>query len=91
VRAALGATPGRLAGAVVRQGLVLALAGTVVGLAAAALTARSLTSLLYQVTPYDPWIFAGVPIGLLATAALACYLPARRAARIDPLTALRSN
>jgi hypothetical protein len=91
VRAALGATPGRLAGAVVRQGLVLALAGTVVGLAAAALTARSLTSLLYQVTPYDPWIFAGVPIGLLAIAALACYLPARRAARIDPLTALRSN
>jgi len=91
VRCALGATPSLVARGVMAHGLALATTGAVAGLAAAAVAARYLTSLLYQVTPYDPWVFTGVPVGLLLVAALACYLPARRASRIDPLTALRSS
>jgi putative ABC transport system permease protein len=91
ITSALGATPGRIVRIVVGQGLSLAVAGVVVGLAAAGLLARSVSSLLYGVTPFDPLTFVAVPLVVLAAAGLACFLPARRAARIDPWQALRQG
>jgi putative ABC transport system permease protein len=91
IRSAVGATSGRIVRIVVGQGLGLAVAGAGVGLAAAALLARSVSSLLYGVTPFDPLTFVAVPLVVLAAAGLACFLPARRAARIDPLQALRQG
>jgi ABC-type antimicrobial peptide transport system permease subunit len=67
----------------------VAAAGVVAGLAIAATLTRSMAALLYGVTAYDPTTFVVVPIVLLAVSAMACALPARRAAREDPLTALR--
>ena len=74
---------------VLRQGLRLAVAGAAVGLVAAALVARSMAGLLYGVRPFDPVTFAAVALLLIGVAALACYLPARRAIRVDPMAALR--
>jgi ABC-type antimicrobial peptide transport system permease subunit len=76
---------------VIRQGLAITAAGLGVGLCIAALLARSVATLLYLVTPYDPMTFVLVPIVLLAVAAAACAAPARRAARMDPLQVLRSS
>ena len=91
VRMALGANPGQVVRLVVRQGLALVVAGIVLGLAGAAASTRFLESWLYGVTPLDPRTFALSAAGLFAVAALASYLPARRAARIDPLVSLRSE
>jgi ABC-type antimicrobial peptide transport system permease subunit len=74
---------------VVTQGMVLALAGVAIGLAAAFGLARLITAFLFGVTAKDPVVFAGVPILLTAIAFLAVWLPARRASRVDPLVALR--
>jgi putative ABC transport system permease protein len=89
VRSALGATRGDIMRLVFRQGSLVAAAGVVAGLAIAATLTRSMAALLYGVTAYDPTTFVVVPIVLLAVSAMACALPARRAAREDPLTALR--
>jgi putative ABC transport system permease protein len=89
VRAALGATPAHLVGLVLRQGVTITIAGAVAGLAAAALLVKYVGTLLYGVTTTDPWTFGLVPVVLVAAAAAACYAPARRAARIDPLKALK--
>jgi putative ABC transport system permease protein len=75
----------------VRRGFVLTLAGLTLGLAAAALLSRSLEAVLYGVGPTDPATFGAVVLALLATAAAASWLPARRAARVDPVEALRSE
>lgn len=91
VRSALGATPGRIVRLVVGQGLGLAVAGSAAGLLAAAVLARYVSSLLYGVTPFDPLTFLVAPVVLLVAAVLACFVPARRAARIDPLRALRQG
>jgi putative ABC transport system permease protein len=91
VRSALGATPGAIVRLVVGQGLAPAVVGSAVGLLAAAGLARYVSSLLYGVTPFDRLTFLVVPLVLLAAAALACLVPARRAARIDPLRALRQG
>ena len=91
VRMALGANPGQVTRMVVRQGLTLGLSGIVLGLAGAAASTRLLESWLYGVTPLDPRTFAWSAAGMLVIAALASYLPARRAARIDPLITLRSE
>jgi predicted permease len=89
VRMALGAQRGEVVRLVVRQGLGMALAGMVAGALAALVLTRLMTSLLYDVTPTDPGTFA-VVIGVLATTALAaCCGPALRAARVDPMIALR--
>jgi ABC-type antimicrobial peptide transport system permease subunit len=74
---------------VLGQGLRLVLAGLAAGVAASILLTRLMNSLLYGVSAYDPVTFLGVAMLLIAIAALAGYLPARRASRIDPLTALR--
>ena len=85
----LGASRGRVLGEVLREGMRLALVGFVAGAAGAFAAGRVLASLLHEVKPGDPVILAGTA-GLLAVVALiACYLPARRAARLDPMTALR--
>jgi putative ABC transport system permease protein len=89
IRLALGAAPADVCRLVLRQGLRLILVGVVIGLAAAAALTRSLASLLFEVQPLDPLIFAGVALMLVSVAVLACYLPARRATATDPLVALR--
>ena len=76
---------------VIRQGMGLVLAGVGLGLAGALALTRLLRALLFEVTPTDPITFAVVSLLLAAAALLACYIPARRAARIDPLAALRSE
>ena len=91
IRGAIGATRGRVVGMILRQGLEKAALGLVVGLAGAGLLSRYLTSLLFEVKPTDPLVYAGVSVLLLLVVALASYLPARRAARIDPLEALRAE
>ncbi|HEX5076687.1 MAG TPA: ABC transporter permease [Gemmatimonadaceae bacterium] len=89
VRMALGASGGEVLRLIVGQGLRLTLVALLLGLAAAAGATRLMASQLFGVTPSDPVTFAAVPVVLCAVAALACYLPARRASRLDPLTALR--
>jgi putative ABC transport system permease protein len=89
VRMALGARGGEVLRLIVGQGLRLTVVALVIGLVAASGAARALASQLYGVTPSDPLTFAVVPVLLGAVALLACYLPARRASRLDPLVALR--
>ena len=89
IRIALGAGRRTIRGQVLRSGLVLAGAGVLIGLAGAAALARLLAALLVGVSPFDPVTFVGVPLLLLGVALLASYIPARRAAALDPMTALR--
>jgi hypothetical protein len=89
VRMALGASGGEVLRMIVGQGLRLTLVALLLGLAAAAGATRLMASQLFGVTASDPLTFATVPVVLCAVAGLACYLPARRASRLDPLTALR--
>jgi putative ABC transport system permease protein len=91
VRLALGATDGDVRRMMVKQGLKPAIAGTILGLIAAALSTGLVRSLLFGVTPTDPLTFTLAPLVLLTTAMLACYLPARRASRLDPTVALRAE
>lgn len=91
VRMALGARPGAIHAMVVRDGMRLALAGLVLGAAAAVIVSRLAQNLLFDVSPTDPLAFAVTVIGVLGVAFLACYLPARRAARVDPLIAMRAE
>lgn len=91
VRVALGARREDIIGLVLREGLRLALAGIVIGLAAAFLATRLLKGMLYHVDVTDVTTFVTVPLVLLSTAVVANYLPARRAARIDPVVALQAE
>ena len=88
---ALGARRAQVEGLFVRDGLLLISVGVVLGLGAAIAATRLLTSLLYGVSAVDPITYAAVSAGLASAALLACYLPARRAASVDPVTALRSE
>ena len=85
----MGAQAGSILRLVVSQGLYLTALGIAIGLAGAASLTRFLESQLFGVTPTDPVTFAGVPALLAAVALLACYLPAKRATRVDPMVALR--
>jgi predicted permease len=89
IRMSLGAQPGEVLRLVIGQGVRLALAGLVLGLLASLAMTRVLATLLFGVSPYDPVTFGGVSLGLMAVAILACYVPARRATRVDPIIALR--
>ncbi len=91
IRLALGAEPAELKTMFVRHGLLLAAIGTVLGLAAAAALMGLMKSLLFGISPLDPVTYAAVPIVLIAAAVLASYLPARRAAAVDPVEALRAE
>jgi ABC-type lipoprotein release transport system permease subunit len=86
---ALGANADRVARMVLSQGLRLSTAGAVLGLVGALAASRVIEGIMVGVEPRDPLVYAGVAVGLLAVAALASYLPARRATRIDPIEALR--
>ena len=91
IRIALGAQPGTVVRLVVRQGIVLIAPGLLVGLGGAVATTRYLESLLFGLTPLDPVTLGGVGLVLGLVALLACYLPGRRATRIDPVVALRTQ
>jgi putative ABC transport system permease protein len=89
IRLALGATIGEVRGMVLRQGLLLTIVGIAVGTASAVVLARLVSDLLYGISAIDPLTFTLIPAALLAVAALAIYIPARRASRVDPVVALR--
>jgi predicted permease len=91
IRIAMGAQREAVTSLFVRQGLVLTFIGVALGLCAAFGVMRLMSSLLFDVNPTDPFTYGAVSVGLLATAALACYLPSRRAASIDPVDALRAE
>jgi predicted permease len=91
VRVALGASPRSVLRLILRQGMLLAIAGVLIGLAGAAILTRSMESILFEIEPSDPWTFVEVIVVLLGAAALASWLPARRALAIDPMTALRCD
>lgn len=89
IRMALGAKHADIVKMVVRQGMVLAVIGVVLGLGLALGLAQLIERLLFQVSASDPPTFSVVPLMLAAVALLACYIPARRATRVDPMIALR--
>ena len=91
VRMAMGAEKSDVSGMVLRQALVLSAGGVLIGLVAAAGLTRLMASLLYGVSPMDPITLGSVSLALSSVAVLASWLPARRAAGVDPVVALRSE
>jgi ABC-type antimicrobial peptide transport system permease subunit len=91
VRLALGAAPPRIVRFILAEGLRLAIAGIAIGLVAALAAGRLLRSLVVDVSPSNPWLFGAVAIVMLAVAAVAAFLPARRASAVDPITVLRQE
>ena len=91
VRMALGARAGQVLSLVMRRGLALTIIGVTAGLIVAASVARSIESMLFGITPFDPSAFTAVAIGFALVAAIASYVPAKRATRVDPVVALREE
>jgi len=89
VRIALGAQPSRVLGMALKEGMQLAALGTVIGMAAGLILTRLMASLLFGITARDPLTFAAVGVVVVLVSLLACYIPARRAMRLDPIIALR--
>jgi ABC-type antimicrobial peptide transport system permease subunit len=90
VRSALGARPRQIFGLVVTQGVIVTVVGLTIGAVAAGATTKYLTTLLYGVSSRDALTFVAVGIVMIAIALAACLVPALRAVRVDPLTALRA-
>lgn len=90
VRMTLGARPIAVMGLVLKEGLIQAAAGLAIGLTGAVVVMRGFRTMLFQVSPADPLTLGVVAALLLATATLACIVPARRAMRVDPVRALRN-
>ncbi len=91
LRMALGASPGGVQRMILRRGMALTGAGLVVGLIASIAAMRLVTSMLFAVKPGDPPTYAGVAVLLGLVSLAACYIPARRATRVDPVSALRQE
>jgi putative ABC transport system permease protein len=91
IRLALGATPRQVGSLIVRQGLGLAIAGVLIGIVGALAATRAISGLLFSVSATDPVVYSMLAALLLLIAGLACYIPARRAMRIDPVSALRAE
>jgi len=91
IKLALGAQPGALRRAVLRQGMWLTAAGVVVGVLGALALTRTIKSLLFEVSATDPAVFTVIPVLLVLVSLVACYTPARRATKVDPLVALRDE
>jgi ABC-type antimicrobial peptide transport system permease subunit len=91
VRMALGATPGRVRGDVLRRAFLVCLGGAVVGIGLALAASRVIASLLFEVSPTDPLALIGACVVLLAVAAIAAYVPAYHASRVDPARALQTD
>jgi putative ABC transport system permease protein len=91
IRLALGAGRRDVISMIVGRGMTLALSGAAIGLVVAAAAARVMKSLLFSISPWDPLTFASVPLLLCLVALIACYVPAQRASRVDPLVALRAE
>ena len=91
IRLALGALPSSMATTVVTQGVQHAIAGIAIGLPAAFLLSRVMSSMVFGVTTHDPLTFTTLPILIVAVTTIACYLPARRAARVDPVVAIKQD
>jgi ABC-type antimicrobial peptide transport system permease subunit len=90
LRMAIGARPSDVVRMILGGGLKLTLIGVVIGLAGAVALARYVETLLFEVAPSDPVSYAATSLLLIAVAAIACYVPARRAMRVDPLVALQA-
>jgi predicted permease len=91
IRFALGAAARDVIGLVMKEGLRLSIVGLVVGLGLSLAVTRLMRRLLFEVSPRDPWLYGGVALSICAIAALACFVPAMRATRIDPMQALRTE
>jgi putative ABC transport system permease protein len=91
IRLALGAAPSTVRRMFLRHGLILCATGCVLGLGGAAALSSLMKSLLFGVTPLDPMTYAVMPVVLLVAALAACYLPANRAAAVDPVETLRAE
>jgi ABC-type antimicrobial peptide transport system permease subunit len=91
IRIALGARPDQVVGSVVREGLLLAASGLAMGIAGSVVTTRLLETFLYDVHGTDPITYTVVAALLIGVALVATYIPSRRAARVDPITALRAE
>ena len=91
IRLALGAEPGALRRVVLRQGMLLTAIGVIVGIGGAFALTRMIASLLFEVSATDPVVFTAIPLLLVIVSLMACYTPARRATKVDPLVALRDE
>ena len=91
IRMALGAVQGDVRRMIMRQGITFALFGVILGIAGAFALAKQIASFLFGVTAWDPWVFGTIPVVLLVTSVVAVWLPAIRATRVDPATALRQS
>jgi putative ABC transport system permease protein len=91
IRMAVGADARGIFQLILGRGLKLAFAGLAIGLAATFALTRVLTTMLFEISPHDPWILGGASLLMLAVTLAACYLPARRATRVDPIATLRTD
>ena len=91
IRMALGAEPRDIVTLILREGTVMIVTGAAIGLVLALGLGQLLSRVLYEVSPIDPWAFTLAPLALVTAALVACWVPARRATKVSPLSALRTD